>query len=102
VAAPLPALRDATLWSICEILAATESGLTNTELDRLLREAPITIRRRATRDGERTSWSSLVACAAATDRTLRRDITQLGTAVFEGWIHLPAPDSFETLAPAAT
>jgi hypothetical protein len=44
---------------------------------------------------------SLVACAAATDRTLKPDITQLGTAVFEGWIHLPSPDSFETLAPAA-
>lgn len=45
--------------------------------------------------------ASLVACAEATDRTLKPDITQLGTAVFEGWIHLPSPDSFETLAPAA-
>lgn len=38
---PPPALDDATLWRICEILAATDDGLTNSELDRLLREARI-------------------------------------------------------------
>jgi uncharacterized protein (TIGR02391 family) len=42
VAAPPPALDDATLWRICEILADTGSGLTNAELDRLLREARVT------------------------------------------------------------
>jgi hypothetical protein len=45
--------------------------------------------------------SSVVACAAATDRTLKPDRAQRGAAHREGWIHLPAPDSLESLAPAA-
>lgn len=39
--APPPELDDATLWTVCEILAATDSGLTNAELDRLLAQARI-------------------------------------------------------------
>jgi predicted nuclease with RNAse H fold len=45
--------------------------------------------------------SSLVACAAATDNTLRPLVEQRGTAQREGWIHLPSPGSIESLAPAA-
>ncbi len=41
MAPPPPALDDATLWRICEILAATDDGLTNTELDRLLAQARV-------------------------------------------------------------
>ncbi len=41
MASPPPSLDDATLWRICEILAETHGGLTNAELDRLLREARI-------------------------------------------------------------
>ncbi len=36
-----PALDDATLRTICEILGATDDGLTNTEIDRLLAEARV-------------------------------------------------------------
>lgn len=39
--APPAALDDATLWSVCEILAATDGGLTNAELDRLLAQARV-------------------------------------------------------------
>ncbi len=38
---PPPELDDATLWRICEILAATEGGLINSELDRLLAQARV-------------------------------------------------------------
>ena len=41
MATPPAALDDATLRSICEILGATEGGLTNSEVDRLLREARV-------------------------------------------------------------
>lgn len=43
--------------------------------------------------------ASLVACAAATDRTLKPTILQRGAAQREGWIHLPSPDSILSLAP---
>lgn len=45
--------------------------------------------------------ASLVACAAATDNTLRPLVEQRGAAQREGWIHLPSPASIESLAPAA-
>jgi hypothetical protein len=41
--------------------------------------------------------SSLVARAAATNRTLHPPPAQLATAAREGWIHLPTPDSIEGL-----
>jgi uncharacterized protein (TIGR02391 family) len=41
VASPPDSLDDATLWRTCEILAETQGGLTNNELDRLLREARV-------------------------------------------------------------
>ncbi len=41
--------------------------------------------------------SSLVARAAATDKSLHPPLAQRTTAAREGWIHLPAPDSIEGL-----
>jgi hypothetical protein len=43
--------------------------------------------------------ASLVACAAATDRTIKPMLDQRGAAQREGWIHLPSPDSIVSLAP---
>lgn len=43
--------------------------------------------------------SSLVACAAATDATLKPLVEQRASAQREGWIHLPSPDCLESLAP---
>jgi predicted nuclease with RNAse H fold len=43
--------------------------------------------------------ASLVACAAATDRTYKPTVVQRGEAQREGWIHLPSPDSITGLAP---
>ena len=45
--------------------------------------------------------ASLVACAAATDATVKPVMEQRGAAQREGWIHSPATDSIESLAPAA-
>jgi hypothetical protein len=45
--------------------------------------------------------SSLVACAAATERTIAPAAEQRGAAQREGWIHLPEQSSIESLAPAA-
>ncbi|MGH2941461.1 MAG: DUF429 domain-containing protein [Solirubrobacteraceae bacterium] len=44
--------------------------------------------------------SSLVACAAATDCTLKPSVEQRGAAQREGWIHLPSPASIGSLAPS--
>jgi hypothetical protein len=43
--------------------------------------------------------SSLAACAAATDRTMKPSVEQRGVARREGWIHVPSPDSVFDLAP---
>jgi hypothetical protein len=43
---------------------------------------------------------SLVACAAATGRTIAPTVDQRGAAQREGWIHPPDSASIESLAPA--
>ena len=43
--------------------------------------------------------SSPIACAAASGRTLPPGPAERSVAEREGWIHLPAPDSLEKLAP---
>jgi predicted nuclease with RNAse H fold len=43
--------------------------------------------------------SALVACAAATDDTIKPTLEQRGLAQVEGWIHLPEPASLARLAP---
>jgi hypothetical protein len=45
--------------------------------------------------------TSLVACAAATDCTLKPLVEHRAAAEREGWIHLPSPDCLSRLAPAA-
>lgn len=44
--------------------------------------------------------AALVACAAATDDTIKPTVDQRGMAHFEGWIHLPEPASLARLPPA--
>lgn len=45
--------------------------------------------------------ASLVACAAAIGSTSKPVLEQRGAAEREGWIHMPEPDSLESLAPAS-
>jgi hypothetical protein len=43
--------------------------------------------------------AALVACAAASDRTIKPTLEQRGMADAEGWIHLPTSDSLRCLTP---
>lgn len=43
--------------------------------------------------------AALVACAAASDRTIKPMLEQRGRAYAEGWIHLPTSDSLRCLTP---
>jgi len=43
--------------------------------------------------------AALVACAAASDRTIKPMLEQRGLAHAEGWIHLPTSDSLRCLTP---